>query len=192
MNKISLSPTNDFAPQTLFLYGTYGEGDKADFGLFCWLSYVWNGELGVMACIGGEKLTKERIHQNRVFSANLVTEELLPLADYFGNTDGHSADKMAVNAAVETGRKLHVPVLRDAHLAFELEAEQFIPLHDGEVMLCRIRNVLQDEALGDPSVPLEERLRSLAPVRTTCQTYFAWDGHSLGGWGEPMKQLKAK
>lgn len=192
MNKISLSPTNDFAPQTLFLYGTYGEEDKADFGLFCWLSYVWNGELGVMACIGGEKLTKERIHQNRVFSANLVTEALLPLADYFGNTDGHSADKMAVNVAVETGRKLHVPVLRDAQLAFELEAEQFIPLKDGEVMLCRIRNVLQDEALGNPSVPLEERLRSLAPVRTTCNTYFAWDGKALGGWGEPMRQLKTK
>lgn len=190
MKKISLAPTNDFAPQTLFLYGTYGERDEPDFGLFCWISYLWDGELGVMACIGGEKLTKERIHKNKVFSANLVTEDLLPLADYFGNTNGYDADKMKVKPEIEEGGKLHVPVLAAARLAFELEAERFIPLHDGEVMLCRIRNVLQDEALGDASRSLEERLRALAPVRTTCNTYFSWDGRSLGGWGEPMHQVK--
>jgi hypothetical protein len=39
-----------------------------------------------MACIGGEKLTKDRIHARKVFSANLVTDEILPIADYFGNT----------------------------------------------------------------------------------------------------------
>ena len=54
MNKISLAPTNDFCPQTLFLYGTYGENDEPDFGLFCWFSYILDGQLGVMACIGGE------------------------------------------------------------------------------------------------------------------------------------------
>ena len=37
-----------------------------------------------MACIGGEKLTKDRIHATKTFSANLITEELLPLADYWG------------------------------------------------------------------------------------------------------------
>ena len=81
MSKISLSPTNDYCPQTLFLYGTYDDEGKADFGLFCWFSYIWHGELGVMACIGGEKLTKENIHKQKIFSANLVTEALLPLAD---------------------------------------------------------------------------------------------------------------
>ena len=191
MNKISLTPTNDFAPQTLFLYGTYGEHDEPDFGLFCWFSYVNNGELGVMACIGGEKLTKERIHKNRVFSANLVTEDLLPLADYFGNTDGYSAEKMRVDVALEEGRKLHVPVLAAARLTYELEVERFIPLNGGEVMICRIRNVLQDEALSDAR-SLEERLRALAPVQTTCSNYFSWDGRDLGGWGQPQSAITAK
>lgn len=191
MNKISLGPTNDFCPQTLFLYGTYGENDEPDFGLFCWISYIWDSELGVMACIGGEKLTKERIHQNRVFSANLVTEDILPLADYFGNMDGHDPAKMKVGPAIEAGRKLHVPVLANARLAFELEVERFIPLDAGEVMLCKICNVLQDEALTDGARSLEERLRALAPVRTTCERYFAWDGRDLGGWGELAKAVKA-
>ena len=41
-----------------------------------------------MACIGGSKLTKENIHKRKVFSANLVTEDLLPLADYRRSSGG--------------------------------------------------------------------------------------------------------
>ena len=147
MSKISIKPTNDFCPQTLFLYGTYDDEGRADFGLFCWLSYIWDGELGVMACIGGEKLTKENIHKQKVFSACLVTESLLPLADYFGNTDGHSAEKMNIDLEIEKGRVLPVPVLTASPVSFELEVKQFIPLEDGEVMMCKIRNVLQDELM---------------------------------------------
>ncbi len=46
MSKTSINPTNDFCPQTLFLYGTYDDEGRPDFGLFCWFSYVWDGELG--------------------------------------------------------------------------------------------------------------------------------------------------
>lgn len=189
MNKICLAPTNDFCPQSLFLYGTYGDNGAPDFGLFCWFSYVLDEELGVMACIGGEKLTKERIHKNRVFSASLVTEDLLPLADYFGNTDGHSPEKMRVPVRIEEGRKLHVPVLADAKFAYELEAVRFLPLDGGEVMLCKIRNVLLDEALTDDARPLAARMQELGAVQTTRSTYFSWDGRDLGAWGEPMQRL---
>ena len=189
MNRINRTPTNDFCPQTLFLYGTYGENDEADFGLFCWFSYTWDTELGVMACIGGEKLTKERIHRNRLFSANLVTEDLLPLADYFGNMDGHDPKKMMIGAEIEAGRVLHVPVLAKAQVAFELEAVNFFPLDDGEIIQCKIRNVLQDEALVDASVSITDKIAALAPVSTTCRRYFSWDGRDLGAWGEPMKSL---
>ena len=189
MNKISRTPTNDFCPQTLFLYGTFGENDEPDFGLFCWFSYTWDAELGVMACIGGEKLTKERIHRNRVFSANLVTEDILPLADYFGNIDGHDPKKMMIVAELEAGSVLHVPVLKKAQVAFELEAVNFFPLDDGEIMQCKIRNVLQDEALADASVSINDRIAALSPVCTTCRRYFGWDGRDLGAWSEPMKEL---
>jgi flavin reductase (DIM6/NTAB) family NADH-FMN oxidoreductase RutF len=184
--------SNDFCPQSLFLYGTYGKDGAPDFGLFCWFSYVYDGELGVMACIGGEKLTKERIHENKIFSACLVTEKILPLADYLGNTDGHSPHKMRADMKIERGRTLSVPILSDSPLAFELEVKTFIPLNDGEVMLCRIKNVLADEELADKSKTVEERISSIAPVRTTCSTYFGWDGRAMGGWGEPMRALTSR
>lgn len=192
MSKVSMHISNDFCPQTLFVYGTYKEDGTPDFGLFCWFSYIWDKELGVMACIGGEKLTKQRIHATGIFSANLVTEDMLALADYFGNKDGHFPEKMNLPLEVEKGSVLNVPVLSCSPYVFELEVKQYIPLDGGEVMLCRIRNVLADEQLADQSKSIEQRIQELAPIHTTCQTYFSWDGKAVGKWGEPQRSIKNK
>ncbi len=182
--KKSVSISNDFCPQTLFLYGTYKEDGTANFGLFCWFSYSWDSQLGVMACIGGDKLTKERLHATKVFSANLVTEELLSLADTMGKLDGHKIDKSSIVTEVEKGQKLNVPVLVKSPLVFELKVDRTIPLDGGEVFLCKICNVLADECLSDESKSVEERIKSIKPIHTTCQTYFSWAGDALGKWGE--------
>ena len=191
MSKTSLSTlTNDYCPQTLFLYGTYDENGKPDFGLFCWFSYTWEKELGVMACIGGSKRTKDNIHKSRVFSANLVTEKILPLADYMGVVDGNKPEKMeGLDLEIEKGQVLPVPVLMDSPVTFELEVKEFLPRQDGEVMLCAIRNVLQDETLADKAKTSTEKLAEIAPVQTTCSRYFSWNGGDLGEWGEPRKKL---
>lgn len=190
MAKQSVSLTNDFCPQTLFLYGTKKADGTPNFGLFCWFSYYWDDELHAMCAIGGEKLTLDRIRETRVFSANLVTEALLPLADYLGNTSGREDGKMDFPLRVESGKALDVPVLADSPVAFELEVDRFLPMRDGEVLLCRIRNVLMDEGLLDAGVGVEQRVREIAPVRTTCQTYFGWAGGSLGPWGGPGRKFR--
>ena len=193
MKKISLKPNNDYCPQTLFLYGNYDENGKPDFGLFCWFSYTWEKELGVMACIGGSKRTKDNIHKSRVFSANLVTEKMLPMADYMGVVDGNKPEKMeGLDLEIEKGQVLPVPVLMDSPVTFELEVKEFLPMQDGEVMLCAIRNVLQDETLGDEARTSTEKLAEIAPVQTTCSRYFSWKGENLGAWGEPMKRFSKK
>jgi flavin reductase (DIM6/NTAB) family NADH-FMN oxidoreductase RutF len=144
--KVSISePTNAYCPQTFYTYGTYKEGGSPNFGLFCWLSYCWDGELSVMACIGGEKLTKDRIRANGIFSANLVSEELLPLANYFGNTEGYNPDKMKIDAAISNGKVLDVPVLDLSPWVYELEVKKTIKLDDSDIFICKIRNTLVDK-----------------------------------------------
>ncbi len=192
MAKQSVPVSNDFCPQTLFLYGTTTSGGAPNFGLFCWFSYCYDKGLGVMAAIGGEKLTRDRIRETKVFSANLVTEKLLPLADYLGNTEGYGGNKAALPLAIEKGRILDVPTLKDSPVTFELEVVRSMETDGGEVFLCRIINVLMDDCLLDGTMSLEERLRGIAPVRTTCRTYFGWNGGSLGAWGEPMKGFPAE
>lgn len=66
---------------------------------------------------------------------------------------------------------------------------QSIPLDDGEVFLCKVRNVLMEEGLKDDSKTIEERVR-IAPISTTCATYFSWDEKSLGVWGTPKSDFQ--
>ncbi len=189
--KVSLPPTNGLCPQTLFIYGTYSEDGKANFGLFCWASYYWGDDLGVMAAICDDKRTRDNIRRNGVFSMGLVTENILPLADYFGGKSGYDADKMSIGAAVEKGSVLEVPVLESCPWTFELKVDKTFKDGNVDVYLCKIMNVLADEALADKTTADIEKLESIRPVRTVGGTYYSWDGKSLGSWGEPAKALAA-
>jgi len=185
VEKISFGPHNNFCPQTLFLYGTYKEDGTPNFGLFCWFSYCWDGELGVMACIGGEKLTKDRIKTNKVFSANLVSESMLQLADYLGNTEGYTNGKMNIPIEVERGAVLDVPVLKNSPWVFELEVKHSIPLDGSEVFLCKIRNTLVAKDLIDKSISADDRLRMAAPVMWIGEgQYYTHNYKTLGKTGD--------
>ena len=188
MKKISIGPENKYCPQALFLYGTYKEDGAPNFGLFCWFSYCWDSKLSVMACIGGNKLTKDRIREGKIFSANLVTEPLLPLADYLGNTKGYKKGKMDIPVETESGAVLNVPVLRDSPWVFELEVKQSIPLKGSDVFICKIRNTLIAEELADNSRSVEEKLRFTAPLIWLSSSgdgnYFSIDPASKGATGD--------
>jgi len=184
--KKSIRITNDFCPQSLFVFGTHLADDTPNFGLFSWLSYYWDGELCVMAAIGGSKTTRERIKATGIFSANLVTEELLPLADYFGNKKALGKTPVF---EVEKGQTLDVPILAKSPWVFELEVAQSLEMNNGEVLLCKVRNVLAEEFLTDEAISIEERANKIRPVSTIGMAYFNRNGTVAGGWGEPMKTL---
>lgn len=191
--KVSVPATNDFCPQSLFVYGTRNEDGSPDFGLFCWFSYCWWEQLGVICAIGGTKRTLENIRRSGVFSANLVAEKNLPLADYFGTADGRDADKMQVSVAWEAGPVLDVPVLCSSPVSFELEVDREIATNDEDcvVLLCHIRNTLKEEALIDPALTGEKLLEAVGAVRTCHDDdYWSWDGRHLGKWHEPAQLVK--
>lgn len=190
MEKVSVAASNDFCPQTLFLYGTYKEDGAPNFGLFCWFSYCWDGEMCVMACIGGEKLTKDRILKTRVFSANLVNRDMLKLADYMGNNSGYDKDKMANAPRVTRGQALNVPILEDSPWSYELEVKRTLDLDDGTILVCAIKNILADKRLTDVSADIPSRLAIANPITTTARTYFARTGETLGKWGDFANAFK--
>ena len=193
MKKVSVFATNDLCPQTLFVYGTMNEDNTPDFGLFCWFSYCWIEHLGVICAIGGSKRTLENIRRTGVFSANIVVENNLPLADYFGTADGRDGDKMDVPVEWEKGAALNVPILCSSPISFELEVDKEISTgeRDETVLICRIKNTLKDENLVESSMTSEEILKAVAAVRTCIDyDYWSWDGRHLGKWHERAKEIK--
>lgn len=197
MGKIKGKPGNDFCPQPLFLYGNYQADGTPHFGLFCWFSYcqLRDGEeegLGIMACIGEEKMTKDLIREQGMFSANLVTRPLLPLADYYGTTSGRDQpDKMRRLPAVEPGQVLHVPTIVESPVSFELKVVEERHLAAGsDLFLCRVCNVMVEESLTDEALPFIRRLHKADPVITAGDArYAAVTGEDLGAWGEPRASL---
>ena len=168
MEKTSIS-LNDYSaskvyPCAMFLYGTYKEDGSPNFGLFTWFNYCYDSDLAVMACIGGNKPTKDRIRAEKVFSANLVTEPLLPLADYLGNTEGYTQGKMDIPIEIERGAVLPVPILKNSPWIYELEISQTIPLTGSDLFICKIRNILIAKEPTDKSKSEEEHIKKAAPV----------------------------
>ena len=184
MEKISIKAANTFCPQALFMYGTNKEDGTPNFGLFCWFSYCWDSELAAMACIGGNKLTKDRIRAEKIFSANLVSESLLPLADYLGNTEGYTERKMNIPIEVERGRVLDVPVLKESPWIFELEVSRELALKGSDVFFCKIRNTLAAKELKKPAIGLDKKMQFCSPVLWTSSSkygdYFSIDKSSIG------------
>ena len=203
MAKIKGEISNNFCPQTLYLYGNYEEdGVTPHFGLFCWYGWCETGEgdgtLSVMACIGGEKRTKDLIRKTGMFSANLVTEPLLPLADYYGCVNGRGPpDKMKRLPTVERGQALNVPTIAESPVSFELKVVKEMALTQPSnpeeactLFLCEVVNVTIDERLCDKSVPVIERMKLSQAVSTVAEeTYVNFFGKELAKWGEPMKSL---
>lgn len=198
MAKVTGALGNDFCPQALFLYGSWKEDGTSNFGLFCWFSYAHvsdeEGEgLGVMACIGEEKLSKDLIRKNGVFSANLVSEKLLPLADYYGTTSGREvSDKMKLLPTVERGQVLNVPTIAESPVSFELKVIKELHLAEGsDLFVCKVCNVTVEDSLLNKELPFGERLRMAAPVITPGEMeYCTLDGRVLGKWGEPRENLE--
>lgn len=193
MKKGSLPASNDFCPQCLYMYGTYKEDGTPNYGLFCWATYCFDEEFKFVACIGENKLTRDRIRATGVFSASIVTESLLHAADFFGNNPGYDFNKSNVIESVQ-GSVLNVPVPKDSPWSFELEVDKTLHLDDkneSEIYICKIKNVLADELLANDTVPFEERLKLAAPVVSMSAKYFPIEKKSLGNWGE-WKNSSAK
>ena len=172
-------------PKAMFLYGTNKEDGSPNFALFTWITGCWDGEDSLMICIGEKKLTKDRILAEGKFSACLVGEAMLPLADYLGNNSGYDAAKMGIAMNIGRGKVLDVPVLTDSPLIYELEVTRRIPLkEDSDIFVCKVCNVIKSDGSS-----LEEALRKTSPVVSVGMEYFTLKPEFKGHWGH-WKNLK--
>lgn len=186
MEKVSVNGGNAFCPQPLYLYGTYRDDGAPNYGLFCWCAYCASDSLKFVACIGEDKLTRDLIRKNGVFSATVVTRKLLSDADYCGTHSGYSFDKAAAISS-QRGEKLNVPVPEDGQWTLELRVERTLSASDScesDIYICNIENVVADGRLADSDLSIEEKLAALQPVVTMNMKYIPVSAENLGDWGK--------
>jgi flavin reductase (DIM6/NTAB) family NADH-FMN oxidoreductase RutF len=84
MNKVDLAPEQIFCPQPTYAIGTYNDDGQPNFCIITWMEHVWNGSPHLVVGVGGSKRTLDNILRNKAFSANMVSADMVWLADYFG------------------------------------------------------------------------------------------------------------
>lgn len=170
--KLSIPNQNAFIPHPmqLFLLGTSDTQGKVNLGIFCWLNFCWDDELCVTLCMDGQKATKDHIEQSGIFSACLVTEDILSLADRIACTKGDAKEQLIGSLPVGRGAKLDVPTLESSPLCYELKVKRTVRLNGSDLYICSIENILIDPELHNEKDGYD--LSQVHPVLVSQMQYY--------------------
>lgn len=187
MKKVDIEPKRIFCPQPMYVVGTYNEDNQPNFSVITRIGFAWDGSPNIMLSIDGTKKTKENILRTGVFSANLVSTDMLWLADYFGRTHGSDGIKNKVKFEFANGNVLNVPVLDSSKLVFECELNRTIELAGSHVFISKIKNIQVAEQFKDMDMQMIDLLQ-LDPVLYAPFNYFRL-GEKLGNCGDWEKYI---
>lgn len=182
----SVEPVFSMCVQPSFIIGTNNADGSANFAPITWVSATHEEGDGYLLVISmsGTKATKQNVLRTGLFSANLVSTDMLPLMDYFGSRHARDGRK-DIPCAVSRGKVLDVPVLDDSRWVYECEVERSLETGDSTTFFCRIRNIQMDERLHCRD-PFDVDLTVLDPVIYSGRYHSL--GRSLGEIGDYLPQ----
>lgn len=145
----SVDPIYSMCVQPSFIIGTNNTDGSANFAPITWVSATQENGDGYLLVISmfGNKTTKQNVLRTGIFSANLVSADMLRLMDYFGSRHARDGQKNGIPYAVSRGEVLDIPVLDESRWVYECEVEKALETGDSTTFFCRIRNIQMDERL---------------------------------------------
>ena len=187
MKRIDIQPDFVFSPQPMYMIGTKNEDGTPNFCIITWIGFSFDKTPHLMMTIGGSKRTKTNILREKAFSANLITEDNLWLADYFGCTTGESSAKNDIEWGWTRGKSVDVPVLDKCHWVYECEVDRVIELDGSHLFLAEIKNIQIDEEYRD----MDRKKIDLTKIRPAIYgpyQYFSIDRKlgEMGQWREKI------
>lgn len=161
--------------QPAFIIGTNNADGSANFAPITWVSVTHEKGDGYLLVVSmfGTKTTRQNVMRTGIFSANLVSVDMLPLMDYFGSRHARDGKKDEISYAVSRGEALDVPVLDASRWVYECEVTRTVQTGDSATFFCAIRNIQMDERLQCAD-PFDVDLTVLDPV------IYSGRYHSLG------------
>jgi len=188
LKKISIAPDWVFSPQPMYMIGTRNEDGTPNFCIITWIGFSFDSTPHLMMTIGGSKRTKTNILREGKFSAAMITEDNLWLADYFGNTSGEDGIKADVHYTFQWGEAVDVPIIDECHWVYECEVDKVISLEGAHFFLAAIRNIQIDQSCKNMDMKKID-LQQLRPAIYAPYQYFSV-GSKLGEMGQWINHLK--
>ena len=175
MKRKSVDPIYSMCVQPSFIIGTKNEDGTDNFAPITWVSVTHEEGDGYLLVISmfGSKRTKQNVIRTGIFSANLVSTDMLPLLDYFGSKHAKDGKKNDMEYGVSRGAVLDVPTLDESPWVYECEVARSVETGDSTTFFCHIKNIQMDERLS-PKDTFDIDLTVLDPV------IYSGRYHSLG------------
>ena len=145
----SVEPIYSMCVQPSFIIGTNNEDGSANFAPITWVSVTCekSDEYLLVISMFGTKQTKQNVVRTGMFSANLVSTDMLPLMDYFGSRHGRDGKKDGIAYTISRGEVLDVPVLDQSRWVYECEVSGTLETGASTTFFCPVRNIQMDERL---------------------------------------------
>lgn len=172
-----------FFTQQVMLIGTYDPDGKERFAPISWVSYSWGPPPCLVVSIWGVKRTKENIARTGMFSATVLTPDMLPFAEQFnrGTYKKDLSDKLEY--ATHNGNEIDVPLLSETSYSFECTVLRTTEIGKTITYFGKIVHVnMSDEIKAMDFFDLQK----INPVVYSSDNYFAIGDH-LGKIGDFSK-----
>ncbi len=136
-----------FFTQQPMLIGTYDPDGKERFCTISWVSYTWGPPPCLVVSIWGVKKTKDNIARTGMFSAAVVTPELLPLCEQFNRGTYKKELYDSLSYEKQNGTALDVPIIAASPYSFECRVKTVTKIGETMTYFGEIEHVVMSEEI---------------------------------------------
>ena len=135
------NPLRCFFTQQVFLIGTRNEDGIAHFAPISWISYTYGEPPCLVVSMKIKKKTFENIRRSGLFSATVLTPDLLTFAECRNNATRNENLYQKVCPELESGKALDVPLISGAKWSYECEVIKTVEFGESVTFFAQIRHI---------------------------------------------------
>ena len=187
MPKIQITSKIPVYPMPVVIVGAYVQG-KANFLTVVWFSMVNFEPPTIAVVLNKGHYTNKGIHENKTFSVNVPSTELLEATDHCSIVSGHDYDKSKVFNLFFGGLK-SAPMIKECPLTVECKLLRIVEFATHEVFFGEIV-----AAYGDRQILTNERpdVAKIKPILYSMYDNCYWEiGKRVGRAMHVGKRLKS-
>jgi len=145
MNKKTLGPQPLIFPHPTVLVGAMVDG-KPDFAAVAWTGVAASNPASVTIALQPHRYSLKGIYQNRTFSVNVPSVDLVKETDYCGMVSGADADKVKdCKFEVFYGNIKTAPLIEQCPINIELEVSHILNLGSHHLVVGKINETYVSE-----------------------------------------------
>jgi flavin reductase (DIM6/NTAB) family NADH-FMN oxidoreductase RutF len=150
MKKIKLGPQPMLWPHPAVLVGTVFDG-RIDFATYAWTGVAASTPPAITVAVQHHRHTLKGILQNRTFSVNIPSENIVKEADYCGIVSGKDTDKVEdCGFSVFYGDTIGAPLIEQCPINMECEVLHIINMGSHALVIGKVVEVhFTEECMTD-------------------------------------------